>query len=50
MNKGRIAQNLAVVENLFHSEVLSEVEAALETFTNDVIWEAPAPNSLNRSF
>lgn len=36
MNKERIAQNLAVVENHFHGEALSEVEAALETFTNDV--------------
>jgi ketosteroid isomerase-like protein len=50
MNKDRIAQNLAAVENHFHSEALSDVEAALETFTDDVVWEAPAPNGLNRSF
>ncbi len=50
MNRERIAQNLAAVENHFHSEALSDVEAALETFTDDVVWEAPAPNGLNRSF
>ena len=50
MNKERIAQNLAAVENHFHSEALGDVEAALETFTDDVVWEAPAPNGLNRSF
>jgi ketosteroid isomerase-like protein len=49
MNK-RIAQNLAAVENHFHSEALSDVEAALETFTDDVVWEAAAPNGLDRSF
>src|SRR5919108_556227 len=50
MNKDRIAQNLAVVENHFHSEALNEVEAAIETFTDDIVWEAPAPNGLDRSF
>jgi len=50
MNAQRIAQNLAAVENHFHSEALGEVAAALETFTEDVVWEAPAPNGLNRSF
>ena len=50
MDKERIAQNLPAVENHFHSEALSEVEAALATFTDDIIWEAPAPNGLNRSF
>lgn len=46
----RAARNLAVVESHFHSEALAEVEAALETFTDDIVWEAPAPNGLNRSF
>jgi ketosteroid isomerase-like protein len=46
----RTARNLAVVESHFHSEALNEVEAALETFTDDVVWEAPAPNGLDRSF
>ena len=50
MNQKQIAQNLAAVENHFHSEALSDVAAALETFTHDVVWEAPAPNGLNRSF
>jgi ketosteroid isomerase-like protein len=38
------------VESHFHSEAVNEVEAALETFTDDVVWEAPAPNGLDRSF
>ena len=42
MNREQIAQNLAAVENHFHSEALSDVAAALETFTDDVVWEAPA--------
>lgn len=50
MDKDRIAQNLASVDKHFHSEALNEVEAALETFTDDIVWEAPAPNGLNRSF
>lgn len=50
MEKDRIARNLAAVENHFHSEALNEVERALETFTDDIVWEAPAPNGLNRSF
>jgi ketosteroid isomerase-like protein len=49
-NRDRISQNLAAVETHFHSEALSDVAAALETFTDDVVWEAPAPNGLNRSF
>jgi ketosteroid isomerase-like protein len=50
MDRDRIAQNLAAVENHFHSEALNEVEEALKTFTDDILWEAPAPNGLNRSF
>ncbi len=50
MNKDAMGQNLAAVENHFHSEALSDIEAALETFTEDALWEAPAPNGLNRSF
>jgi len=50
MDRDRAAQNLAVVENHFHSEALNEVEEALKTFTEDIVWEAPAPNGLNRSF
>ena len=43
MDKDRVAQNLAAVEKHFHSEGINEVEAALETFTDDIVWEAPAP-------
>jgi ketosteroid isomerase-like protein len=50
MDQDRIAGNLAAVESHFHSEAVNEVEAALETFTDDVVWEAPAPNGLARSF
>jgi len=50
MDPARIAQNLAAVENHFHSEATNEVEAALETFTDDIVWEAPALNGLDRAF
>ena len=46
----RIAENLACVELHFHTEALSEIERALELYTDDIVWEAPAPNGLNRSF
>jgi ketosteroid isomerase-like protein len=49
-SEDRVARNLAAVESHFHSEASSEVEAALETFTDDVVWEAPAPNGLDRRF
>ena len=50
MDQEIIAVNLAAVDNHFHSEATNEVEAALETFTDDIVWEAPAPNGLNRIF
>ena len=50
MDLDRVDRNLAAVENHFHSEALNEVEAALATFTDDIVWEAPAPNGLDRSF
>ena len=50
MDSERIARNLAAVESHFHSEATNEVEKALETFTDDVVWDAPAPNGLNRAF
>jgi ketosteroid isomerase-like protein len=49
-DKDQIAENLACVESHFHSEAQNEVEAALELYTDDIIWEAPAPNGLNLSF
>jgi ketosteroid isomerase-like protein len=50
MADDRVARNLAAVESHFHSEAVNEVELALETFTDDVVWEAPAPNGLDRRF
>lgn len=50
MNKDSVAQNLACVDGHFHSEAENNVEAALELYTDDIIFEAPALNGLNRSF
>ena len=50
MDNDRIARNLACVNRHFHSEAVNEVEAALDLYTNDIIWEAPALSGLNRSF
>jgi ketosteroid isomerase-like protein len=50
MDQERVAQNLAAVGAHFHSEAMNEVEAALGLYTDDIVWEAPAPNGLNRSF
>ncbi len=38
------AANIALVEAHFHSEALNDVEKALELYTDDIIWEAPARN------
>lgn len=46
----RIAANLAVVEAHFHSEAEQEVTAALALYTDDVVWEAPALNGLDRAY
>jgi len=50
MNNDRIVRNLACVEKHFHSEAVNEVEAALDLYTDDIIWDAPALNGLDRSF
>ena len=50
MDKDRIAQNLACVDDHFHSEAVNDVEAALDLYTDDIIFEAAALNGLNRSF
>jgi hypothetical protein len=50
MNQRRIAENLAAVEAHFHSEAENEVAAALKLYTDDIVWEAPALNGLNRSY
>ncbi len=47
MDNDRIARNLACVEKHFHSEAVNEVEAALDLYTDDIIWEAPALSGLN---
>ena len=50
MHKDHTAQNLACVDGHFHSEAESNIEAALELYTDDIIFEAGALNGLNRSF
>jgi ketosteroid isomerase-like protein len=50
LKRDRIAENLACVELHFHTEAQNEIEAALELYTDDIVWEAPAPNGQNRSF
>ena len=50
MDSDQIARNLACVAKHFHSEAVGEVEAALELYTEDIVWDAPALNGLNRSF
>jgi ketosteroid isomerase-like protein len=48
--KDLIEENLACVELHFHTEAHNEIEAALELYTDDIVWEAPAPNGLNLSY
>jgi ketosteroid isomerase-like protein len=50
MDQQLIAANLAAVEAHFHSEAEQEVAAALELYTDDILWEGPALNGLNRSY
>jgi len=50
VDKDRIAQNLTCVDRHFHSEARNDVEAALELYTDDIVFEAGAINGLNRSF
>jgi ketosteroid isomerase-like protein len=50
MDKDRITQNLTCVDGHFHSEAENDIEAALELYTDDIIFEAGALNGLNRSF
>lgn len=42
VNQHMVAANLAAVEAHFHSEASNEVDKALELYTEDVVWEAPA--------
>ena len=42
MNQKLVEKNLAAVTAHFHSEAKNEVAAALELYTDDIVWEAPA--------
>ena len=44
MDEKVIAANLAVVEAHFGSEASGRIEAALELYTDDIVWEAPSRN------
>jgi hypothetical protein len=46
MNPDCISRNLAAVESHFHSEAQNEVETALEAYTEDIVWDAPALNGI----
>ena len=50
MGEKSVATNLAAVEAHFHSEAANEVAAALEMYTDDIVWEAPALNGLDRAY
>src|SRR5690606_27759510 len=50
MDETRIAANLALVDAHFHSEAENEVATALKLYTDDIVWEAPALNGLNRAY
>ncbi len=45
-----VDKNLACVDGHFHSEAVNDIEAALELYTDDIVFEAGALNGLNRSF
>src|SRR5262245_23796714 len=42
MVPSNIAANLAVVEAHFGSEATGRVDAAIDLYTDDVVWEAPS--------
>jgi ketosteroid isomerase-like protein len=42
MDQDKIAANLAAVEAHFGSEAAGRVEAALDLYTDDIVWEAPS--------
>ena len=50
MDGDRIAQNLTCVDGHFHSEAENDIEAALELYTDDIVFEAGALNGLNCTF
>jgi ketosteroid isomerase-like protein len=42
MDEHKIATNLAVVEAHFGNEAAGRVEAAVDLYTDDIVWEAPS--------
>jgi ketosteroid isomerase-like protein len=44
-----IEANLKAVESHFHNEALNEIEKACESYTDDIVWEAPARGLLFRN-
>lgn len=42
MDEKLIAANLAIVEAHFGSEEAGRIDAALELYTDDIVWEAPS--------
>ena len=44
MDEKVIAANLAVVEAHFGSEASGRIEASLESYIDDIVWEAPSRN------
>jgi ketosteroid isomerase-like protein len=42
MAKDVIAANLAIIEAHFGSEASGRIDAAIELYTDDIVWEAPA--------
>ena len=44
MGKDVIAANLAIIEAHFGSEASGRIDAAIELYTDDIVWEAPARN------
>ena len=44
MNQDIISANLAAVEAHFGGEATGRVDAAIDLYTDDVVWEAPARN------
>ena len=44
MSQDNIAVNLAAVEAHFGSEATGRVDAAIDLYTDDIVWEAPIRN------
>jgi ketosteroid isomerase-like protein len=42
VDQNKIAANLAVVDAHFGSEATGRIEAALDLYTDDIVWEAPS--------